>query len=166
MIPPNPMFWTGEAVEGKALHLDLEKVGPSEYNVTELGHWLYNGQIDKNRACVRGGEIHKYLKRTNTLKTILGLLDLLEIQKMGITFFRKYFRCWRYLGWKGIVQDRKGRLFVPVIYDSDVVLSVNMNHVLPRDTVILDWDSCDQNCFTANSPALSFPSNMVVSPLG
>jgi hypothetical protein len=126
------------------MHPELESVGPAEYDITKVKQWLHDGQEDGK--WIEGNRIYTHLKDTNTLKTCLGLRDLEEIQKKGITFFRTHFKGKAVFGWASVVRSRDGDLRVSCLYESggEVVL----NWLWLGD----DWDSFYPGLRHASSP--------------
>ncbi len=118
----------------KVMHPELESVGPAEYDISSIEQWLHDGQ--KDGKCIEGNKIYNHLKKTDTLKTCLGLRDLEEIQKKGIAFFRKHFKGKEVFGWAGIGLERDGNLLVPSLYERG-------------DEVILRWRWTDPAFGTA-----------------
>ena len=125
------------------MHPELEDKGPAEYDISVVEQWLHDGQKDGKR--VKGNEIYDHLKKTDTLKICLGLRDLEEIQKKGITFFRKHFKGKAVFGWAGIVRDSGGHLLVPDLYEDD-------------DEVVLSWYWTDGD-WDDYRPALRFANS-------
>lgn len=126
----------------KLEHPELESTGPAEFDVGKLDPWLHEEQ--KN-DWVKGEVIHLYLKEHDMLKNCLGLRDLEEIQKKGITFFRKHFKGKYVFGWKSVVRSRDGDLRAPCLccgYDGEVCL---------------DWGWLGRVWYS-DSPALRFVS--------
>ena len=99
----------------EALHPEMEKTSPSEFDAAKLEQWLHDGQ--KDGKWVKGQVIYEFLKNNNMLESCLGLADLLAIQARGITFFRQHFADKAVFGWKWVVQDRCGSLNVPYLYE-------------------------------------------------
>ena len=66
---------------------------------------------------IEGNKIYTHLKKTDTLKTCLGLRDLEEIQKRGIAYFRKHFAGKAVSAWASVVRHRDGNLRVPYLYE-------------------------------------------------
>lgn len=137
-IRPSYPDWMKEV-----MHPELESVGPAEYDISAVEQWLHDGQ--KDGKYIEGNKIYYHLKKTDTLKTCLGLRDLEEIQKKGIAFFRKHFKGKAIFGWAGVVRDRSGDLRVPYLceFDDEVVLLWHWT----------DYDWCDGN------PVLRFASS-------
>lgn len=124
----------------KVMHPELEGTGPAEYNLQdEVEQWLVTGQISVNQ---RGHHIYAQLKKENALKNCLGLLDLLAIQAKDIAVFRALYKGKAVFGWRSVVQDRDGDLFVPYLYDNG-------------DGVGLSWYWLDYY-WNSNYPALRF----------
>jgi len=137
-IRPSYPDWMEEV-----MHPELESVGPAEYDISAVEQWLHEDQ--KDGKYIVGNKIYDHLKKTDTLKTFLGLRDLEEIQKKGIAFFRKYFKGKAVFGWAGIVRHRDGNLNVPYLYEND-------------DKVVLNWDWTG-NDWNGNNPALRLASS-------
>lgn len=137
-IRPSYPDWMKEV-----MHPELESAGPAEYDISAIEQWLHDGQ--KDGKYIEGNKIYNHLKKTDTLKTCLGLRDLKEIQKKGIAFFRKHFKGKAVFGWAGIVRDRDGNLRVPYLYVRD-------------DEVVLGWGWADYD-WDGGSPALRFASS-------
>ncbi len=112
-IRPSYPDWMKEV-----MHPELETIGPAEYDGTKLEQWLHDGQ--KDGKWIEGNKIYAHLKKTDTLKTCLGLRDLEEIQKKGIAYFRKHFAGKAVFGWASVVRDRNGDLSVPYLYQDGV----------------------------------------------
>jgi len=70
------------------------------------------------------------------------LQDGLAIQAKGIAVFRKLFAGKAVFLWGSVVQDRRGRLLVPYLYENG-------------DEVRLDWGWLGNDWFSSN-PALRF----------
>ncbi|MEI8249076.1 MAG: hypothetical protein WCG07_01095 [Candidatus Taylorbacteria bacterium] len=119
-IRPSYPDWMEEV-----MHPELETIGPAEYDGTKLEQWLHDGQ--KDGKWIEGNKIYAHLKKTDMLKTCLGLRDLEEIQKKGIAYFRKHFAGKAVFGWASVVRHRRGNLRVPYLCEGG-------------DEVILDWD--------------------------
>jgi len=135
-IPANYPDWVVEKE-----HPELESTGPAEFDAGKLGLWLHDEQ---KTGYVTGNTIHQYLKDHGMLKDCLNLRDLEEIQKKGITFFRKHFKDKCVFGWKSVVRDRDDNLIVPYLCEGDGVVD------LDGDWLGNDWD--------ARSPALLLAS--------
>ena len=121
------------------LYPELEAIGPSELGVSSLEQWLHDNQ---KTGVVTGNVIREHLMSNNMLEGCLGLRDLEEIQKKGITFFRKHFKGKAVFGWKSIVRNTGGDQYAPFLieYAGKVVLIWFW--------LDLDWDS--------SNPALRF----------
>lgn len=105
----------------KVMHPELEGVGPSEYDLATVVQWLHD---DQKTGVATGNRIYDHLKKTDALKTCLGLRDGEEIKKKGIEVFRKFFRGKAVFLWASVVQDRDGDLGVPCLvgHGGDVVV--------------------------------------------
>jgi len=127
-IRPSYPDWVKEV-----MHPELETVGPAEYDITKLEQWLHDGQ--KGGKWIEGNKIYAHLKKTDTLKTCLGLRDLEEIQKKGIAYFRKHFAGKAVFAWASVVRGRHGNLSVPYLYESGGLV------VLGWRWLVIDWFS-------------------------
>ena len=96
------------------LYPNLEAKGPKRFDVNQLEHWLHPSQ---KQGVVKGTVIHDYLKSNGLLETCLGLRELEAIKAKGLDFFRCYFQGKILFGWKGVVLDRGGYLFVPYLVE-------------------------------------------------
>lgn len=123
----------------EVLHSELEATGPSEFDYGKLTMWLHDRQ--KN-GTVTGQVIYDHLKSGDMLSSCLGLRDLEEIQKKGITHFRKYFKGQAVFGWKSVVRLGDGLLDVPYLCESG-----------GRVVLFWDWPGHD---WDSSSPALRF----------
>jgi hypothetical protein len=137
-IRPSYSDWIKEV-----MHPELESVGPAEYDISAIEQWLHDGQ--KNGEYIEGNKIYNHLKKTDTLKTCLGLRDLEEIQKKGIASFRRHFKGKAIFGWAGIVRYRNGGLYVPCLFEGD-------------GEVVLYWYWTDR-AWRDSGPALRFASS-------
>ncbi len=137
-IRPSYPDWMKEV-----MHPELESVGPAEYDISAIEQWLHYGQ--KDGKYIEGNKIYNHLKKTDTLKTCLGLRDLEEIQKKGIAFFRKHFKGKVVFGWAGIVRYRNGDLCVPCLCEHD-------------GRVLLNWRWSD-DAWHDDNPALRLASS-------
>lgn len=124
------------------MHLELETVGPVEYDLAKVELYLHNKQKDGKR--MQGTQLYDHLKDTGSLKSCLGLHDALEIQKKGLVVFRKLFGVKAVYCWKSVVRDCEGNLRVPCVCGGS-------------DKVVLLWGwLC--NDWHDGSPAARFPS--------
>ena len=132
VLRPNYPNWVK-----KVMHPDLE-VGPASFDAAELEHWLAPGQQD---GWVRGHAIYEALKaEEDGLPSCLGLLDLNALQSRGIDFFRKYFSGKAVFGWRSVVENQFGYLYVPYAVVND-------------GKVVVGWDSLGSD-FSSINPAL------------
>ena len=140
-VKPSYPDWVEEV-----LHPDLEASGPSEYDIANIEQWLYDGQKGWKR--IEGNKIYAHLKGTpdtsGDLKNHLGIRDLEEIRKKGIAFFREHFKGKAVFGWKGVVRNYHGNLYVPYLYENGV-------------WVVQDW-SCLGRGLCDSEPALRHAS--------
>ena len=144
-IRPSYPDWMKEVI-----HLELETVGPADYDILAVEQWLHDGQ--KSGKSIEGNKIYDHLKKTDTLKTCLGLRDLEEIQKKGIVFFRNHFKGKVVFGWASIVRYCIGSLFVPYLYGNG-------------GRVVLRWRCLGYDWVSAN-PGLRHASDLAKSPTG
>jgi hypothetical protein len=107
--PVYPVWVTG------AMHLRLTRSGPAELDPARLELW--RPPPAKRRQLRTGEWIYRQLKRTDLLKRCLGLRDLAEIQRAGTGFYRKHFGRRTVFGWKSVVRDRLGFLYVPYLFE-------------------------------------------------
>ena len=115
----------------KVMHPELEGAGPSEYDLATVEQWLHD---DQEKSVVVGNRIYDHLKKTDALKTCLGLRDGEEIKKKGIEVFRKFFEGKAVVLWASVVQDRDSDILVPYLVEEGGVVVVYWG-VLDRD-----WD--------------------------
>ena len=113
--------------------------GPSEFSLDTLEQWLHD---DQKTGQVGGNPLHEYLRDGEILADCLGLIELLEIQKLGIATFRKYFAGKAVFGWRDVVRRRDGDLYVPCLIEGG-------------DEVYLYWEWLDVG-WVFRSPALRF----------
>ncbi|HXK31237.1 MAG TPA: hypothetical protein VJZ94_00595 [Candidatus Paceibacterota bacterium] len=124
----------------KVMHPDLEGTGPAEYDLQrQIEEWPHD---DQKTGVVSGNIIYKALKHDNALADQLGLADLFAIQVKGIAVFRKLFAGKAVFGWKSVVEDRCGHLYVPYLYEGG-------------DGVVLYW-SWLGSVWVSYNPALRF----------
>jgi hypothetical protein len=121
------------------LHPELENKGPAGFDVTRLVLWLHDYQKNELPS---GGVIYEQLKKTDTLKTCLGLRDLEEIKKKGIAFFKKYLKGKTIFAWKSVVLNNYSLKIVPCIYECG-------------SKVIIDWRTLGSS-WNSNDPAARF----------
>ena len=100
----------------KVMHPELEGAGPPEYDLATVEQWLHD---DQKKGVVVGNRIYDHLKKTDALKTCLGLRDGEEIKKKGIEVFRKFFGGKAVFLWASVVQHRYGYLYVPYLIGRD-----------------------------------------------
>jgi len=117
-IRPKYPYWVKEV-----LYPELESTGPAEFDVGKLEFWLHEEQerdqmkqkFKEGKDTVYGDKIHSYLKDHGMIKDCLDLRALEEIQKKGITFFRKHFKGKSVFGWKSVVLNCDGGLYSPYL---------------------------------------------------
>jgi hypothetical protein len=98
----------------EVIYPELQSTGPAELDAGKLKLWLHEKQ--KNGR-IKGNDLQQYLEDRDMLKDCLGLRDLEEIQKKGISFFREYFKGKCIFGWKSVVRSRDGDLHAPCLYE-------------------------------------------------
>lgn len=94
------------------LYPDLP-AGPSEFSLDSLDSWLH---VDQKTGRVSGTFLHKHLRENLMLESCLGLVELQEIQKLGIDVFRRHFDGTFLYGWRSVAR-RGGRLAVPCLLE-------------------------------------------------
>ena len=125
------------------MHPELELTGLGEYDLGDVEPWL--NDIQKNGCYIEGHKLYECLKEKRMLESCLSLLDGEEIQKKGIAVFRKFFQGKTVFLWKSVVQDRKGNLGVPSLFEGD------------DDGVVVHWSWLGYSQ-SDGSPALRFVS--------
>ena len=125
----------------KVMHPVLEGTGPAEYDLAKVEQWFHDEQ---KKGVVVGNRIYEHLKSNKMLDSCLGLRDLEEIQKKGVTFFRKPFKGKAVFAWKSVVLGRGGNLSVPCL-------------VGLGGGVVLDWYWLDHD-WSDDRPVLRFAS--------
>lgn len=123
----------------KPMHPELEKVGPADFDMSDVEQWLHDGQ---KTGVVKGQVIYDHLKTNDMLKTCFGVQELQTIQGKGIEFFRKHFAGKAVFGWRSVVLHRGGRLYVPCLIEYGF-------------EVKLYWDWLDSDWYDYD-PALRF----------
>ncbi len=126
----------------KIMHPEIQDVGPSEFDITQVERWLHD---DQKTGWVNGTKIYEFHKDNDMLKDDFGLRELLAIQAKGIKFFRTHLKGKVLYGWKSVVLNDNGNLRVPYFVESG-------------GEVILDWDWLDSNFFSYG-PALRLASS-------
>lgn len=141
----NPMIVVNRTVqisypEGvrSLLHPELEKTGPTEYNVKTIGFWREEHQA-KGGGC-SGTIILDQLSRR--LSDCLGWYDLNAIKRRGPAFFRENFYDNAVYGWRSAVRSHDGRIHVPFLVDD-------------MSNLLLSWRAIE-NGFSFEDPALLF----------
>jgi len=128
----------------KLIHPELELAGPTEYDLSMVGLWLYD---DQKTGAVLGSVIYYYLNRTYNIATCLNLQDGLAIQQKGIAVFRKLFSGKTVFLWGSVVQGHGHCLLVPYLCEFG-------------DNVMVDW--CRMTDYwLSGSPALRFTQHSV-----
>jgi hypothetical protein len=125
----------------KVMHPELEGTGPAEYDLAKVEQWFHDEQ---KKGVVVGNRIYEHLKSNNMLDSCLGLRDLEEIQKKGVTFFRKPINAKAVFGWKSVVLGDGGNLSVPCLVGFGA-------------GVVLDWYWLNHD-WSDDRPALRFAS--------
>lgn len=106
----------------QVMHLELENTGPAEYDLFQLELWLHEDQ--KNGGRIEGHKLYEYLKNNKMLESCLSLRDGEEIQKKGLTTFRKFFGGKAIPLWKSVVQRVDGSVSVPCLVEDDERVAV------------------------------------------
>jgi hypothetical protein len=130
----------------KVMYPDLEKEGPKEYDLVDVGLWFHDEQERKGR--IIGHKIHEHFlafektKPWYGLSSCLGLRDALEIQKKGYNFFGDAFGARRGLFfWKSVVLGAEQKLFVPGIH------RYHEGGLIGNFGVELEWRSLDEEFY-------------------
>lgn len=111
-------------------HPELESIGPAEFDAGKLRLLLHCRQ--QTNCGVVGNLIYEYLRDGDMIKDCLSLRDLEEIQKKGITFFRKHFKGKFVPGWKSVVRMNNNRLGVPYLYEDGNQVCLGWNWLANR----------------------------------
>ena len=76
---------------GRVMHPKFQNIGSSRYDLrTDVTPWRHDDQKD-GKTLIRASVVYDYLETRDELKTCLGLLDAVEIQKKGAKVFRDIF---------------------------------------------------------------------------
>ena len=134
-IPPDYPRWIF-----RVLYPKLANVGPSEYNVKNIGFLFHPDQYGRRLV---GDLIHQYLKKENLLAKCLDLRDLEEIRKMGPAFFFNSFGSNTVYAWKSIAENKDQKLLVPGLCRIG-------------GSIVTVWHWVDGIKFGPNEPALNF----------
>jgi len=125
----------------EVMHPKLEAKGPTEFDSDKLEQWFHD---DQKVGVVTGNTIYNHLKKHDMLPSCLGLRDLEEIQKLGITHFRRNFQGKAVFGWKSVVRSDDLNLRVPYLVEDG-------------DRIVLHWRWLGDD-WSAVNPALRFAS--------
>ncbi len=93
-------------------YADLERSGPSFFDVSKLDLWIHERQMSNYAP---GEFLLNYLHDQGWIESCLGMSDLQAIQKRGADFFRKYFGDKKIFAWKSIARDHGHRYGVPCL---------------------------------------------------
>lgn len=126
----------------KVMHLELEAVGPTEYDLSKIRLYLHDEQ--KDGKSIVGHRLYEHFKETNMIKNSLGFQDALEIQKKGIVVFQTLFGNKSIQCWKSVVLGPNGNLYVPCVFGNGTI-------------VVVDWNWLDDD-FNGKKPATRFAS--------
>ncbi len=121
------------------LNPEFEMGGPTEFECVKLELWLHPIQ---QRGVVKAQVIYDHLRQNDMLLSCLNLRDLEEIQRKGLTHFRKHFKDQTVFGWKSVISDDDNLLYAPFLREF-------------RSQVILDWTWLAHSLYPSN-PALRF----------
>ena len=97
------------------LHPELARTSPGEFNLAELEPW--RPRAGSQRTLRTGNWIYQQLKRADLIDRCLGLRELREIKQHGIPYYRRRFGSQTVFGWKSVVRDRLGFLYVPYLFE-------------------------------------------------
>ncbi|OGG59905.1 hypothetical protein A3C89_03110 [Candidatus Kaiserbacteria bacterium RIFCSPHIGHO2_02_FULL_50_50] len=98
--------------DGYVPQYTLLPAGPSVFALNSLELFLHDNQ---KTGRVTGDFLHKYLRDSEMLAGCLGLIELLEIQKLGVDTFRKHFAGKVVFGWRDVARGGDGNLHVPYL---------------------------------------------------
>lgn len=124
-VQPDRSVYSGIEV-GRIIYLGIESFGPADYNLTDVDLWQHGDQL--NNGETDGYSISKYLEKHQMIASCLSLRDGEEIQKKGVSIFRKFFGNNRVFLWKSLVQCKNAELRVPFL------AATNSSGVILRST--------------------------------
>ncbi len=135
-----PLSYPSFVVE--VLHPELQSMGPASFNLTMVREWRHEDQrMGWQRHLTATGEvIYERLKTEGVLADCLGFSDLVAMNQAGMP--RSFYAGKSFYGWKSVVRDEFGDLFVPYLTESS-------------GQIFVKWERID-NKLGVNSPALLF----------
>jgi hypothetical protein len=118
--------------EHELLHPELELAGPREFKLGTWGNW-----DDLNYWSPNGKSFYKYLMEKQILifPNLIGLSDVLSIAARGMSFYRAYWKDKSRPpdGWRSVVQDAHGRLWIPRVTIYGTRVSVDWEDTSSRE---------------------------------
>ena len=124
-IQPDRSVYSGIGV-GRIIYPEIESFGPADYNLTDVDLWQHGDQL--NNGEIDGYSISEYLEKHQMIASCFSLRDGEEIQKKGVSIFRKFFGNNRVFLWKSLVQCKNAELRVPFL------AATNSSGVILRST--------------------------------
>lgn len=97
----------------KVIHPELDLVGPTEFSINDF-ELLVHANLSLNGE-LKCQVVYDQLIDQDILIRSLGLAELLEIKRKGEDFFRKNWRGKSLLGWKSVIEDNDGILYIPYL---------------------------------------------------
>jgi hypothetical protein len=82
---------------------------------SELERW--HPPSGKKRRMETGADVYRKIKKARLLACCLDLRELMQIERKGIRFYRKYFGRRAVFGWRSAVRDRLGFRYVPYLFE-------------------------------------------------
>ena len=107
--PAYPIWVTG------AVDPELAGNGPGKVDPAKLELW--RPPRGKLRHLRTGDWVYRRLKKAGLLERCLGLRELVEIKAHGVRYYRKHFSTQTVFGWRSVVRDRLGFLYVPYLFE-------------------------------------------------
>jgi hypothetical protein len=97
------------------LHPELAGTRAAEFDLARLELWRPPpGNLRRLRT---GDWVYCQLKKADLLERCLGLCDLVEIKHQGLRYYRRHFGSRTVFGWRSVVRDRLGFLYVPYLFE-------------------------------------------------
>ena len=130
--PPYPV-WVTAAVHPKLTRRGHTRFDPSKLRLWRLPH-------SKRRQLRTGEWVYRQIRRNDLLERCLGLRDLLQIKRHGIRYYRRHFGKRPVFGWKSVVRDRLGFLYVPYLFEFGDGVEIhwyflNLPGIVPRSGI-------------------------------
>ena len=98
-----------------ALHPEPAGTRAAELDLARLELWC---PPRGNLRQVRTGQwFYRQLKKAGLIERCLGLRDLVEIRNHGVRYYRQHFGSWTVFGWRSVVRDGLGFLYVPYLFE-------------------------------------------------